>query len=166
MSTISRTVLCAFLGVICATAASAQSAYSIGHGPLEVFNMAAFSAMPVIGKLWLLGLVATMLSGVFFVRDHLIARWILGGFLASVFTGHLVFGLLGLPMLTGAIAIWHILCWSPGLFLLLIRRPFLRTYEPMRYRVWTAVVAVVIVVCLLFDIRDAVIYAAHILTLP
>jgi len=47
------------------------------------------------------------------------------GFIVSASTGEAVFRDLGLPFLSGAIAIMHIVCWTPALVLLLTRKPFL-----------------------------------------
>ena len=157
-----KTLSIAALAGFWAAAAAAHPDHDLGHGPLDIFNSDALAAMPITVKIWMGILAVSLASGVFFVRKHKIARWIVCGFLISIFTGDLFFRTLDLPMLSGAVSLWHLVCWSPGLFLLLIRRPFLREYEPYKYRIWTAVVAFVIVVSFLYDIRDAAVYIGHV----
>jgi hypothetical protein len=76
--------------------------------------------------------------------------------------GHTVFELLNLPFLGGSIAIMHLVCWSPVLFLLLLKRPFFNSNEQVGFRVWSALMAGVLIFSFIFDIRDAVIYINYI----
>lgn len=131
-------------------------------GALQVFDRAALAAAPLWVQIWLPFMMATFLVGlIFFAWKKPIARWAAGGFLFALATGHLVFGALGLPMLSGSIAIWHLVCWSPALVMLLVQRPFLDANEGRWFRIWSAVVTAVIIFSFVFDIRDAWIYIEH-----
>ncbi len=125
---------------------------------LEVFDRAA---APLWVQIWLPFMMATFMVGLIFAWRKPIARWAVGGFLFALATGQLVFGALGLPMLSGAIAIWHLVCWSPALIMLLVQRPFLDADEGRWFRIWSAVMTGVIIFSFVFDIRDAWIYIAH-----
>ena len=76
-----------------------------GTGALEVFDGEAFAAAPLGAQMWLVFLVSTFVVGLVFVRKQPIARWAVGGFIVSLVTGHMFFAALGLPMLSGSIAI-------------------------------------------------------------
>ena len=58
-------------------------------------------------------------GGLFFVRKHPIARWAVGGIIITLTTGRVFWGILGLPMLGGRVALWHLVTWPPALVLLL-----------------------------------------------
>ena len=136
--------------------------FAKGTGALEIFDGEAFAAMPLWGQVWLVFLVSTFVVGlIFFAWKQPIARWAAGGFIVSIATGHMVFAALGLPMLSGSIAIWHIVCWTPALVLLLTQRPFLNPNEGRWYRIWSGVMTCAILFSFVFDVRDAVIYIDH-----
>jgi len=132
-----------------------------GYGPLEVFDFEAIAAAPLAMQLWIGFIILTFLTGSIFVKEQHIARWAVGGIIATVAAGEIVFTAIGLPMLSGAISIWHIVCWSPVLLLLLIHRPFLNPNEGRWYRIWSAVITCVILTSFVFDFRDAAIYINH-----
>lgn len=154
-------VLTIFISLCCSMPVYSAEAYAIGTGPLQVFNSEAFSAAPLAAKVWLVFMLSTFFIGLIFVRRHVIARWAVGGLVVSMLTGHTFFALLGLPMLSGAIAIWHIVCWSPALVLLLLKCPFLVAKENPCYRVWSGVMTIVILISFVFDFRDGWIYIQH-----
>jgi hypothetical protein len=138
------------------------AAYPKGIGALQVFDGGAFSAAPLAVQAWLIFMVSTFLVGlVFYAWRRPVARWAGGGFVFSLLTGHLFFASLSLPMLSGSIAIWHIVCWSPALILLLLRRPFLNQDENLWYRLWSGAMTGVILISFIFDFRDAAIYIDH-----
>lgn len=142
----------------------AATDYASGTGALETFDGAARSAAPLPLKLWLALLNLSFLAALFFVRKRPIARWALGGMIVAKLTGPPVFAALGLPMLSGSIALWHIVCWTPVLVLLLAAHPFLDRKQGHPYRVWSGVMTTVILISFVFDIRDAVIYLHHLST--
>jgi len=90
------------------------------------------------------------------------------GFAATPLWGQLwlvflvsTFAALGLPMLSGSIAIWHLVCWTPALVLLLTPRPFFNPNEGRWYRIWSGVMTCAILISFVFDIRAAAIYIDH-----
>lgn len=158
-------VIAAFLTTLATGSdAIAQSAdpYRSGHGALEVFDEAGMSAMPLWIKLWLGLLVLTFLSALFFVRKHLVAQLAIAGFVLSFFATSIIFGALGLPFLSGSIAIGHIIFWTPALVLLLLRRPFLDGRKGQLFRIWSGLMTFVILFSFIFDVRDAISYISHV----
>ena len=62
--------------------------------------------------------------------------------------------------LSGLIALLHVVFWSPALYLLLTRRPFMK--ERSAYAVWSALATLVILFSFVFDVPGAAIYLDHI----
>ena len=150
-----------FVVILLAGPVSAEE-YPSGSGPLEVFNGEARAAVPLPLKLWLMLLLGTFAASLVFAWKKPVARWALGGLVVSMLAAGPVFAALGWPMLGGAIALWHLVCWTPVLIVLLWKRPFLDYSEWLPYRIWSALLLVVIVISFVFDIRDAWIYIDHI----
>tara|TARA_R110002072_G_scaffold273413_2_gene434312 strand:+ start:46703 stop:47155 length:453 start_codon:yes stop_codon:yes gene_type:complete len=144
-----------------AATADAAEEFTSGYGALDVFDGQAFVGLPLAVKSWLVFMLLTFAAGLLFARKHPIARWATGGIVVSMLTGHAVFQALGLPMLSGSIAICHVVCWTPALVLLLIKRPFFDRDEGRWFRIWSAVMTCVILISFVFDIRDAAIYIRH-----
>lgn len=135
--------------------------YETGHQALQLWNKEAMANAPVGVRLWLLFMLTSFASGLFFIKNHFIARWVVGGFVVSFFCGGLVAKALGLATLSGYVALVHLVCWSPGLYLLLTRQPFLR--EQGAYLIWSGLITMVICISFYFDIRDAWIYLNYML---
>lgn len=152
-----------FTVVLVGLSASALGAddFAKGHGALEVFDGEGISAAPLWVKVWVGFMMLMFASGLIFVKSHAEARWASGGFLAGAVSGGYIFAALGLPFLSGALAIVHLLFWSPALFLLLSRRPFLNEEKSMPFRIWAALMTATIIFSFIFDIRDAYIYISH-----
>lgn len=147
-----------------AAAAVDESVYDSGHGALQRFSSSAgIAATPLWVQIWLVILGLTFLSSLFFVRKHPIARWAIGGIMVSVPLTPVLVRAIGWPFLGGAIALGHIVFWSPALYLLLTRRPFLDEANSAAFRIWAAMMASVIIISFVFDIRDTAIYLAHVL---
>jgi hypothetical protein len=68
---------------------------------------------------------------------------------------------LGLVPLSGLFSLVHIICWSPALYILLTRRPFLKDRSP--FTLWSGAITAAIIFSFIFDIPDAVIYLDHML---
>ena len=136
--------------------------YSVGHGALDIFNQEGFLATPRWVQIWILILIGTFIVGFYFAWKHSIARWTVGGFIFSMTMGHTVFGFFNLPFLGGSIAIMHLVCWSPALLILLIKRPYFNRNERMSFRAWSGLMTSVLIFSFVFDIKDAVIYISHI----
>lgn len=135
--------------------------YQSGHQPLELWDEVGRTTMPRWVSIWLGILMTTFALGLFFVWRHVEARWVVGGFVAmmvvTVASGR-VFGLLPL---SGLFSLVHLICWSPALYVLLTRRPFLK--DRSLYAVWSGAITAVIIFSFIFDIPDAAIYLDHML---
>lgn len=152
----------AFILALAGTSAYGAEGFAQGHGALEVFDGVGFAAAPLWVRIWVGLMIATFAVGLFvFAWKRPLARWAAGGFLVSAMTGQAVFSALGLPFLSGSIAIMHLVCWTPALVLLLIQRPFLDASESKWFRAWSAAMTFAILFSFVFDIRDAFIYIAH-----
>jgi hypothetical protein len=141
--------------------ALAADEYAKGIGALQIFDPDSIGTSPQWVQVWLGFMLLTFAASLIFVWRHPIARWVAGGFILGVVCGEFIFSTLGLPMLSGAIAIVHLVFWSPGLVFLLLKRPFLDTDETMLFRIWSGVMTAVILFSWIFDIRDAFIYIDH-----
>ena len=139
--------------------------YPSGAGALEVFDAAARAAVPVPLKLWLMLLLGTFAASIIFAWKKPVPRWALVGLILAMLVGPKVIAALGWPMLGGGIALSHVVFWTPVLIVLLWKRPYLDSNEWLPYRIWSALLLAVIVISLVFDIRDAWIYLNHISSL-
>lgn len=149
------------LGAFTSALPALAQAYQSGHGALEIWDAQAQSAAPQWVQIWLMVLLGSFALGLLFVWKRVIARWVVGGFIAMIGTMIILTGPLGLPSLSGMIALVHIIFWSPALYLLLTQRPFLK--ERSFYGAWSALITAVILFSFVFDVRDAAIYLDHIL---
>lgn len=136
--------------------------YPSGRGALEVFDDAAMKAAPQWMKIWLMIMLAGFAAGLFFVRRHPIARWVVGGFLSIVVLVGGIAPALNIPLLSGFLGLCHVVCWSPGLYLLLSKRPFMGATTA--FSIWSAVITAIILFSFVFDIPDAFIYLQHVFT--
>jgi hypothetical protein len=139
----------------------AAQTYELGHGALEIFNGDAMAHTPQWVQIWILFMIASFAVGLFFVGRHPIARWVVGGFLAGMVLSTVLTSGLGLASLSGLIACVHVICWSPALYQLLSKRPFLG--ERSAFSIWSGVITFVITFSFIFDVRDAAIYLNHML---
>ena len=140
-----------------------EAAYEYGHGALQRFGSSAgVAATPLWVQIWLGILGVTFLSSLFFVRRHQVARWAIGGILLSFPLTPIIVRAFGFPFLGGAIALGHLVFWSPALYLLLKQRPFMDDYHPLMFRFWSAAMTATILFSFVFDIRDTAIYIHHI----
>ena len=130
-----------------------------------MFDADGFKETPVWVQVWIGFMGATFAAGLLFVWKHTLARWAVGGFIASMASGQFTFALLGLPFLAGSISIMHIVCWTPALILMLIKRPFFNQKVPMKFRIWSGIMTGVIVFSFVFDVKDALIYINHVSSL-
>ena len=135
--------------------------YASGHQPLELWDEVGRASMPRWVSIWLAILMTTFALGLLFVRRHVEARWVVGGFVAMMLVTVASGRLLGLLPLSGLFSLVHIICWSPALYVLLKRRPFLQGRSP--YAVWSGAITAVIIFSFIFDIPDAAIYLDHML---
>lgn len=140
-------------------AASGQT-YQPGHGALEIWNAEGRAAAPEWVQIWLRIMGATFLVGLFFVWHRVEARWVVGGVVLSLLASRGLSAYTDIVMLSGLVAIIHLIFWSPGLYMLLTRRPFFG--ERSAYATWSAAATMVILFSFFFDLRDAIIYLDHI----
>lgn len=142
---------------------SAAQEYAKGNGALEDFSGEGFAASPEWVQIWVLFMVAVFAVGLFvFAWRKPIARWAAGGFILAAVFSNVAFPALGLPALSGSLAIAHLIFWTPALVLLLKQRPFSNPEEGRWYRIWSGVMTFVIITSFVFDIRDAFIYIGHV----
>ena len=153
-----------YLTLLCLLASSdlAAAEYTKGHQALQVFDQDGMAAAPRWVMLWVMFMAASFAAGLFFVLRHAIARWVVGGFIVG-FAVTAIAPMLGVVVLSGFIALVHIICWSPGLYQLLSKRPFLPGNDGYSaFSIWSGLITGVILFSWIFDIRDAAIYLQHI----
>jgi hypothetical protein len=161
-SAVARAMVVTLSVVLAAPALAAVPAeYPSGHGALQRWDASGIALTPTWVKIWLAFLGAAFLSSLFFVRRNVPARWVIIFFVASLFVTPAVFRLLGLPFLSGSIAIGHLVFWTMPLIILLKERAFMSAEYGNAYRIWSAAVTFAILFSFVFDIRDAAIYIAH-----
>ena len=142
-----------------AGAALAQD-YESGHGALQVWDDEGRANAPLWVQIWLNIMLLAFATGLIFVWRRVEARWAVGGFLCVAAAVVLSQTLTDIAPLSGFLALLHLIFWSPALYLLLTRRPFLK--ERSAYAVWSGFITFVILFSFIFDIRDAAIYLDYI----
>ena len=140
--------------------AAAQTGYESGHQALQLWDSQAFANAPTWVRYWIWFMAASFVTGLLFVRQHSIARWVVAGFIAGLIISTVVAPAVGIIGLSGFVALVHLICWTPALYLLLSRRPFIGSRSP--FALWSGLITAVILFSFIFDIRDAVIYLGHI----
>lgn len=157
-----RLALCG--GAIIAPAMAGAQSYEPGNGALELWGPEGIAASPLWVQYWLYGMMATFLAGLIFALFGRLEAIVLSlGVLISVFGGQFLAEQMGWAYLSGYVALAHLICWSPALYLLLSRRPFLK--ERSVYAAWSALATAVVIFSFVFDLRDAAIYLDHVLEL-
>jgi len=108
-----------------------------GNGALEVFDAQGMKNSPQWVRIWVFFMLATFACSIFFVWRHVIARWVLGGFVLGVIAMTIVSSMFNIPPYSGFIATFHLIFWSPALYQLFRERPFLDTKTP--FAIWSGV---------------------------
>ncbi len=136
--------------------------YQKGYRALEIFDAQGMEATPLWVMTWIVFATACFVAGLFFVKRHSIARWVVGGYIAGFLTliFSSVFGLVQLQ-LAGFNALIHVIFWTPSLYLLLTKRPFL-TKKLSAFSIWSGVITAVMLFSFVFDIPYSFIYLRHI----
>lgn len=136
--------------------------YQKGYRALEIFDVEGMEATPLWVMIWIVVSTACFLAGLLFVRRHIIARWIVGGYIAGFMTliFSSVFDLVQLK-LAGFNALIHVVFWSPSLYLLLTKRPFF-SREVSAFSIWSGVITIVMLFSFIFDIPYTFIYLKHV----
>jgi len=145
------------IALLAGTAAHAAAGYEAGNGALQVWNEEGQANAPKWVGIWLMILGVSFISGIFFVRRHVIARYVVLGMVANLIIGRILIPTLGIVKLSGLIGLVHVICWGPAL----TRRPFLEGRS--LFAIWLGWITCVIIFSFIFDIRDAVIYLDHLL---
>lgn len=136
--------------------------YQHGHQALQIFDDKGMAAAPTWVKIWIGFMALSFFSGILFIKNHSIARWVVGGFVIGLIASKLITTQLGLQPLSGLIALYHLIFWTPALILLLKHRPFLNNRSA--FGIWSGVMTFVILFSFIFDLRDAAIYLHHVLS--
>ena len=124
---------------------------------LEAWNMETRLSLPLYLKIWLLGvLLPAHLASVFFLRDHIAARWVLGGFFCSHLWLTIVEVTGAFTVQGGLVSLGHIIFWSPAIYALYRYRSEIRL--PSVYGIWACTMLFVYAVSMAFDVRDAAIW--------
>ncbi len=156
-------LLIALLGLIAAALSLPAIAHEAAHGngALEIFDQEGMDNSPQWVRSWILFMMLSFAGSLLFAWKHVVARWVLGGFLLGAAAMLTIGKLFGVPPYSGYIAIFHLVFWSPALYQLLTKRPFMGPLSP--YSVWAGIMTFVIIFSFVFDIRDAFIYLRHLL---
>ncbi len=134
--------------------------YESGHAALEVWDSEARANVPSWIRIWLRFMQLSFVVGIAFIWNHVEARWAIGGFIAVFAVTVLSQTLTSIVPLSGFIALLHVIFWSPALYFLITRRPFLK--ERTIYAFWSALITIVIIFSFVFDIPGSIIYLDHI----
>ncbi|MEM6411103.1 MAG: hypothetical protein AAF683_06175 [Pseudomonadota bacterium] len=123
---------------------------------LQDWNMEARRNMPLPMKVWLGGMMIANLASLFFIKNHIAARWVAGAFVVShawvaVLEGTGIYAVQG-----GQVSLGHIIFWAPAIYALYRYRDEIRL--PSAYGIWACVMIFFYSVSLVFDIRDAAIW--------
>ena len=134
----------------------AQKQYDHGHGAMQIFDAEGMANTPTWVMVWISFMAICFLSSALFVKQHSEARWVLGAFITGGIITVLSTRLFAMPLLSGYIALIHVVCWTPALIILLTRRPFLG--DKSYFAKWSGLMTFVIMFSFVFDIRDAAIF--------
>lgn len=130
--------------------------FESGYKALEIWDDKAMQTAPLALKIWLYFMTAVLAAGLLFIWRHPIARWIVGGTIGIILAVGFLAPALGLVTYAGLASLSHLIFWSPGLYLLLKEKPFLKGRSP--FAIWSGVVCAMILISFVFDVRDAAIY--------
>lgn len=137
--------------------------YPSGHRALEVFDAEGRRATPSWVMGWIVASTLCFAAGLCFVRQHAIARWVVGGYVAgfSTLVASSVFDT-DLLRLSGFNALVHLIFWTPALVQLLSKRPFF-SRTPTPFSIWSGVITAVMLFSYVFDVPYALTYLNHVL---
>jgi hypothetical protein len=123
---------------------------------LEVWDNAARTSLPVWLMAWLGLLVVTFLGSLAFVRHHVAARWVLGGFVLSHGIVAIIEGGGLATMRNGLVSVTHVLGWTLSAVALIGALPSTDPRTP--YGFWCRALLAIIAIAFVFDVRDAALY--------
>ncbi|GAB5454748.1 MAG: hypothetical protein Hens2KO_09770 [Henriciella sp.] len=125
---------------------------------LDEWNAAARDALPVPVKVWLGMMMLTNLAALGFVRNHVAARWVFGGFLIS----HVIVMVMwtqGIQVLAGQVSLFHVIFWTPGMIALVTKRAELKLTSS--YAIWASCSLLFYFGSMVIDVRDAYTFVVH-----
>ena len=131
-----------------------------GNGALEIFDAEGQANSPKWVMGWVAFMLLTFLVGIGFAFVRKEARWLMAPIVLGFVALFAFFYVSGSPEISGLIATFHLVFWTPTLIMLLRNRWFLK--ESTWFGRWTGVLTFVILFSFIFDIRDAAIYLDHI----
>jgi len=135
---------------------SAPDAYALSA--TEEWDAAARAALPLHIKVWLGAMMLTNVAAIGFLKNHVAARWVFGGFVVS----HglvMVMWAMGQTVLAGQVSLFHILFWTPGAIMLLRRRSEIQ--YPSAYAIWATLSLIFYFGSMVVDVRDATFFIQH-----
>lgn len=145
-----------------ANASTSARQYERGHHALQIFDAAGMEATPDWVIAWIAFATLCFAAGLFFVRGHRIARWVVGGYItgfaalvaSSIFDSD-VFRLAGFNALV------HVIFWTPSLYHLMSERPFAAA-PPTAFSIWSGVISGVMLFSYVFDVPYALTFLRHV----
>ena len=124
----------------------------------DEWDAAARAALPVHIKVWLGAMMLTNIAAIGFLKNHIAARWVFGGFVVS----HglvMVMWAMGQTVLAGQVSLFHIIFWSPGAIMLLRGRREIQ--YPSAYAIWATLSLIFYFGSMVVDVRDATLFIQH-----
>jgi len=128
---------------------------------LETWDAAARDALPKSIKIWLVLMMINNVAAIAFLKNHVAARWVFGGFLISHLIVILGFWKTGTPILAGQVSLFHFLFWTPGIYMLWRKRSEIKWITP--YAVWASLVVIFYLGSMTIDIKDSLVYLSHVI---
>lgn len=135
---------------------NASAAYALSA--TEEWDAAARAALPVHIKVWLGAMMLTNIAAIGFLKNHVAARWVFGGFVVS----HglvMVMWAIGQTVLAGQVSLFHIIFWTPGAIMLLRRRSEIQ--YPSAYAIWATLSLIFYFGSMVVDVGDATLFIQH-----
>ena len=126
---------------------------------LDSWDTAARDALPGHVKIWLMLMMLNNLAAIAFLKNHVAARWIFGGFVLSHLLVILGFWKTGTSILAGQVSLFHIIFWTPGIYMLWRKREEIKWVTP--YAVWACLAIIFYLGSMTVDVKDAVIFLRH-----
>ena len=150
--------VCLLVGACLSGTAILNAPEAMALSATDEWNTAARTALPVHIKVWLGMMMLTNLAAIGFLKNHVAARWVFGGFILS----HglvMVMWAMEHTILAGQISLFHIIFWTPGAFMLLRRRREIQ--YPSAYAIWTTLSLIFYFGSMMVDVRDAARFAQY-----
>lgn len=148
-----RIVLLVASCLLGATMLTAPEAHALSAA--DEWDAAARAALPVRIKVWLGAMMLTNIAAIGFLKNHVAARWVFGGFVVS----HglvMVMWAMGQTVLAGQVSLFHIIFWTPGAIMLLRRRSEIQ--YPSAYAIWAPLSLIFYFGSMVVDVRDATLF--------